>query len=609
MMKLLQLVVTCLALTIPVTTLFAEDPTHTVVIYGATPAGIAAALSAADDGAQVVLIEPTNRIGGLVTNGLSHTDFHSLQSLTGAFWDFAQRVEGYYVKTYGENSPQHEACFHGTFGEPKVNLMVFEQMLAERPTISLLKQVRLRGVQTSVGQRDQSLRIDSIRLGDQEKTLLGLKADVYIDATHEGDLMAMAKVPWRVGREGREEYGESLAPDTGDNQLQAYNFRWTMTQDEDNRILPQAPQGYQREDFVGVLGHLNSGAIEKIFDYPSKCIFKAQTPLLPNGKCDINDVSRGVVRLSLPGKNLGWPDGDLATRQKIFEEHVRDQVGLLYFLQNDDAVPEKFHDEARTWGFCKDEFQETNHFPDQLYVREARRMMGQHVYTQQDSECAPGDARAVFHATSIASGDYGNNCHGTFHEGSRFGGKHSGEFYNPVPAYQIPYGVLVPKDVDNLLVCGAVSSSHVGFCALRLEPIWMSLGQAAGHAATQAGKLKKPVQEIDVPSLQRRLHKAGSATIYVTDVRPGDPDFEAVQWWGSLGGLHGLEPTPKSPRGKKLHGQYCEAFPGHEVKLDEPLTEDVKARWMEILKGAGLTISADIKTRGDLIRAGWAAQR
>jgi FAD dependent oxidoreductase len=350
----------------------------------------------------------------------------------------------------------------------------------------------------------------------------------------------------------------------------------------------------------------------KVFDYPKSCIFKAQMPPLPNGKYDINDVSQNLVRLSLPGKNLGWPAGNFTTRKEIFDDHLRDQAGLLYFLQNDESVPESFRKEAQEWGWCRDEFEETRHLPPQLYVRESRRMIGHHVYVQRDSEHAPNDARAVLHPDSIAMADYGNNCHGTDHEGPRFGGRHTGEFYNPVPPYQIPYGVLVPRSLDNLLVPTAVSSSHVGFCALRLEPIWMSLGQASGHAAAQAITKNTSIQKIAVHELQHRLHQAESATIYVSDVLPGHADFEAVQWWGSHGGLHGISPTPEKPgqRGRDIHGQYFEANPGHTADLDSSIDLKLMQRWQAIAILAGIDARQfdrleKSSTRGEFIRSAY----
>jgi hypothetical protein len=585
------------------------DSTVDVVVYGATPAGIAAAIAAARDDCQVLLVEPTSRIGGLVTDGLSHTDYHSRESLSGAFLEFSRRVETWYVTQYGQDSPQVKASEKGVFAEPKVNLLIFQQMLAETPQITVLTQHSLQAVtsdSTTGSRRITSLTFRSI----QSAAEIMVQSAMVIDASYEGDLMAMAGVPWRAGREGRSEFQESLAPDEPDSQLQAYNFRFIMTKDPENRVTPEAPIGYRREDFLAVSDVLKSGQIQSVFGYPRKCIFKAHLPVLPNDKYDINDVSTGLIRLSLPGQNLGWPDGSAEERRKIFAEHLRDQAGLLYFLQNDESVPTAFQEEAREWGWCRDEFTDSGHLPEQLYVREARRMVGRRVFTQRDSEHAPGDARSVLHPDAVAMGDYGNNCHGTFHEGLRFGGRHTGEFYNPVPPYQIPYGTILPNEIENLLVPVAVSATHVGFCAVRLEPIWMSLGQAAGHAAAQAHQRKVSVQNVAIAPLQKRLHDAGSATIYVSDVLPGHPDFAAVQWWGTLGGLHGLAPMPDKPgkRGKQMHGQYYEANPGHAADLNTALTSDLHKRWTALAQLAGLSSDQipkwhDTMTRGDFVQS------
>jgi len=585
-----------------------SDVTVDVVIYGATPAGISAAIAAARDDCQVLLIEPTSRIGGLVTNGLSHTDYHSRESLSGAFLEFSRRVEAWYVTQYGPDSPQVKASEKGVFAEPKVNLLIFQQMLAEWPQITVLTQHSLQSVTCDSTNGSRQIEAMTFR-SDQNPEAITVQSAVVIDASYEGDLMAMAGVPWRAGREGRSEFQESLAPEQADSQLQAYNFRFIMTKDPANRVTPEAPVGYRREDFLAVSDILKSGQTESVFGYPRKCIFKAHLPVLPNDKYDINDVSGGLIRLSLPGQNLGWPAVSAEERRTIFAEHLRDQAGLLYFLQNDESVPAAFQQEAREWGWCRDEFTETGHLPEQLYVREARRIVGRRVFTQRDSEHAPGDARAVRHPDAIAMGDYGNNCHGTFHEGPRFGGRHTGEFYNPVPPYQIPYGTILPNEIENLLVPVAVSATHVGFCAIRLEPIWMSLGQAAGHAAAQANQRKVSVQNVAIAPLQKQLHEVGSATIYVSDVLPGNPDFQAVQWWGTCGGLHGLAPMPDKPgkRGKQMHGQYYEANPGHAADLDTALTADLHKRWSALAQMAGLSPEQipkwqDTLTRGDFVR-------
>lgn len=571
-----------------------------VCVYGATPGGVAAAIAAARSGSEVLLIESTDHLGGMLTGGLSHTDFHSREALSGTFLEFSQRVKEYYSETYGPESEQVRFSYEGTFGEPKVNRKILEEMLAEQQLITVITKASL---QEAFVTGD---RIDSLLFKLANKPLY-IQAEVFIDGTYEGDLLAAAGVPYRIGREGRDEYGESLAPERPDGQLQGYNFRFCATNDPDKRATVQPPPGYVRDSFLALLPILASGEIDRVFGYPKRCIYKAQIPPLPNNKYDINDVSNGLVRLSMPGRNLGWPEGSPAERKRIFDAHLLHNVGLLYFLQHDEAVPEKFRNEALEWGWCKDEFVEYNNLPPQLYIREARRMEGQYIYTQKDSEYAPGDARTLKHPTSIAMGDYNNNCHGTDHEGPLIGGRHLGEFYNPMPPYQIPYGTLIPRQLGNLIVPVAVSASHVGFCALRLEPIWMGLGQAAGHAANLAVQANTKVQDVDISQLQRNLHTDGAATIYVSDVQPGHPDFEAVQWWGTRGGLHGLEERPPDgSRGANIQGQYYEAAPGHDVRLDQPLDERTGEQWSSLIKSwdAAAIIPDSIRLRGDLIR--WA---
>ena len=201
-----------------------------VVIYGATPSGIAAAISAAKGGQRVRLVEPTAHIGGLVTSGLSHTDFHSFESLTGTYLDFSRRVEAYYAKKYGTDSPQVRDSFRGTFAEPHVNLAVFERMLAEQESIVVLKQLTLESVQVSTKNGTRHIRSATFLNSDGGKVVV--TGRVFIDATYEGDLLAKAGVPWRCGREGQDEFQESLAPKHSDDQLQAYNFRFIMTWSE-----------------------------------------------------------------------------------------------------------------------------------------------------------------------------------------------------------------------------------------------------------------------------------------------------------------------------------------------------------------------------------------
>jgi hypothetical protein len=604
-----------------------------VLVYGGTPAGVAAALAAAESGERVLLVEPYSWVGGLMTNGLTHTDFRTFEGLNGAFLRFAQRVEAHYREAHAVDSAQVRESMRGTQFEPRVARLVLEKMLAEQPRITVRTGWSLEVVKCSTDEKSRAVEIAvfvDARGEEHAET-----ARTFIDATYEGDLMAAAGVPYRVGRESGAEYGEALAPDDADAQLQGYNFRFTMTRDPALRAPVKMPRGYDRALFEGVLPLLADGRIQKAFDYPARCLFKAQLPPLPNGKHDINDVSAGLVRLSLPGDNAAWPYGasGLAahtisgstapfsrtglrqTRQRLFDEHLLWNAGLIYFIQNDDAVPARFRDEAREWGWCRDEYADNGHLPEQLYIREARRMVGVHVFSEKDSDHAPGDARAVLHRDAIAMGDYGNNCHGTAHEGSRFGGRHTGEFYKGVPPYQIPYGVLLARDVENLLVPGAMSATHVGFCALRLEPIWMSLGEAAGHAAHLSHAGKAPVARVSVPQLQARLHSRGAATIYVSDVAPGHADFPLVQWWATAGGLHGLAPRPAKPgqRGKNIIGQYYEAYPHHAAELDRPLDPALAGRWRQLALQLGiapdrLPAADEGATRGAWLRRVWAAR-
>lgn len=587
-----------------------------VVIYGATPGGIAAALAAAKGGHSVLLAEPSIRIGGMTTNGLSHPDFRTFEALTGTYWALTRRTLAYYEKTYGAESQQVKDTFRGTHAEPKVNLLLYQQMIAEHPKIAVKTQWVLVDANTRGPAGDRV--VQAARFRDAAGVEHICEGKVFIDGSYEGDLIAAAQVPYRIGVESREEYGESAAPETSSGDLQGYNFRFVMTQDPALRVPVAAPKGYRRELFAPMLELIAAGKIKRAFGGYGETdnIVKAQIPVLPNNKRDINDVSRGFVRLSLPGDQLMWPEGDAAVRRQIYDEHVLWNVGLIYFAQNDPEVPATFREEARTWGWCRDEFTESNHIPPQLYVREARRMLGLRIFTQNDTRHADGDARALLHRDAIALGDYGHSSHGVRHEGSRFGGKRFGEGLGVTYApYQIPYGTIVAKDVRNLLAPVPASASHVGFCALRLEPIWSSLGQAAGHAAhlALADGRTLDVRAVEVGDLQRRLHADDGATIYVSDVPPGSADFMAVQWWGSLGGLHGLAPRPAGRLlGRTIEGQHAESWLHHGAELDRVLEAPIAARWMTLARERGVATEAlpranDHTTRGDWIRAAFRA--
>ncbi|MEI6873154.1 MAG: FAD-dependent oxidoreductase, partial [Verrucomicrobiota bacterium] len=203
-----------------------------LLVYGATPAGIAAALAAGRDGARVLLVEPRARIGGMLTNGLSHADFRTFESLSGLYLDFSHRVEAFYEKQYGRESPQFKECLRGTNAEPKVNLAVLEEMLAEVPSVKVQRSWELENLRCSGSASTNGTNARSLEMAlflDAEHQRHTIAAHYFVDATYEGDLMAAAEIPYKVGREGRVESGEPAAPPTADDQIQAYNFRMIMT--------------------------------------------------------------------------------------------------------------------------------------------------------------------------------------------------------------------------------------------------------------------------------------------------------------------------------------------------------------------------------------------
>ena len=592
-----------LALLTLITTAFAAPD---LLIYGSTPGGIAAAVSAAEQGREVTIVEPTERIGGMLTSGLSYSDFRTFESITGFYLDFSTRVSNHYSETYGADSPQAKSNWRGTMGEPSVNLLVLQEMIEEQPKISVKIGQRLISVETSpftLGRR----RIISATFTTADGAEKTMPAKMFIDASYEGDLFAAAGENFHVGRESRSQYGEPLAGDENgdaDGQVQGYNFRLCMTTVEENKLYPPAPEGYDRKDFTPILPLIAAGKITKIFDSAHAGIYRAHLPLLPNGKTDVNDAPNAPARMSMPDINDEWPLGDHATRQRIFDQHLYYNIGLLHFLQNDSEVPENIRADARLWALCKDEFTETGGIPPQLYVREARRLVGQHVFTANDTRTAEKDARAILHPDSIAMGDYIHNCHGTGRTGTRYDGEHTGQFFDKIQPFQMKYGIIVPQKTTNLLVPVACSASHFGFGTLRLEAPWTSLGQAAGLAAHLALETGSPVQKINIPDLQKLLLADHSALIYLSDVPPSSPDFAAAQWWGLRGGFHGLVTVDEPRQPEFITGQYSKAFPEHYAELDKALTPELHETWSKLLPG-GATASELPCTRREFINAAY----
>lgn len=558
-----------------------------IAVYGSTVAGIASATSAARQGRRVALIEPSGHFGGLVTGGLSNTDFRTLEAVTGFFREYMDRVLDDYTRRYGKDSPQVADCFFGAAAEPHVSERVLRAMVSEQRTLQLLMKHRL----TSVSREGDSIRNARFRTPDGE---IEVAAKVWIDATYEGDLAAAAKVPYRIGRESTREYGERFAgvlffdqgkilpgsTGEGDTNEQCMNFRITMTNRPENRLPVPKPAGYDRAEFVKILPYFASGRITEIYTGDHSGILRLQR--IANAKSDMNDIKQAPVRLSLAGENNGWANGDEATRKRIFDRHVAHNFGLLYFLQNDPGVPASIRAKANEWGLAKDEFVHNNHMPPVLYVREGRRTIGDYVFTEHDTMPAPRSVRARVHTDAIAMGDYSLNSHGHQGAGPLYPTLFEGDYGFATTPFMIPYGVIVPRNVSNLLVPVAMSASHVGYSALRLEPTWTALGHAAGLAAHLAAEQGGATRAVPLPRLQKMLHQQKQATIYTSDVPRESPYFEAVQWAGLRGLLSDVVDYPSAvltPLKKRWGTQYSFAHPLHAVEPDRPLDEKLAAKW------------------------------
>ena len=570
--------------------------TPEVVVYGGTMSGIAAALNAASLGRSVVLIEPSDRLGGIVTSGLSFSDFRSLESLGGAYREYARRVEQYYRDRYGPESPQVRECYFGTIAEPKVSLLVLERMLAEQSLVRVLRGHSLSGVILGAPREGLAV-IHAVRVGAPQLAPVEISAPFFIDASYEGDLAAAAGAPYRVGRESTREYGERMAGvlymhngkilpgSTGeaDHRVQCANFRITMTRDPVNRVEIAKPSNYDRSEYAHVLEHYRSGRLKKAFTDGFDGVLRAR--ILPNNKADVNDIKGSPLRLSLPGEMDAWPDGSPSTRWKIAARHRDYALGLLYFLQTDPELPEAVRADARQWGLPRDEFEDSSHFPPLLYVREARRILGEYVFTEQDAIAAPGSIRAKVQPDAIAMGDYVLNCHGEQKPGAFHPGVTEGDFVHDTAPFGIPYGVLVPRRIANLLVSVAVSASHVGYSALRMEPTFTAMGQAAGIAAHLALEAGGRARDVRVPQLQRILHRRGAKTVYVSDVDTDSPLFEAVQHFGTRGFFHQLADLREitwQPLKPRVDTQHTWAVPYHDLKPDQPLEAELARSWLKL---------------------------
>lgn len=503
-----------------------------VVVYGATSGGVCAAVAAARAGASVVLLEPGRHVGGMTSGGLGYTDVGDPRVVGGMAGDLRRAVADWYGVA--------ESHYAGP--EPHVAEAIHRHWL-ERAGVDVRFGAALVAAD---GERGGAIR--SVTLADG----LHVSAAVFVDASYEGDLLAAAGVPYAVGREDRSLYGEryagrqELVPGrhtvppwispfkadstgeeggdvlpqlrdrplagvgAGDGGVMSYGYRVCLTQDA-SRVPFERRDGY--DDAYWELGR-------RIFDRWRRDGVEVRAGQLlglernlPNGKCDGNSI--GPFSLSvLDGSAWAYPTARPAERERIRLHHLHHAQDFLSFLAHDPAVPAAVRTELRGWGYAADEFADTGHLPHQLYVREARRMLGEYVLTEHDLLPEPRPQHDV-----VAMGSY----HVDIREVQRtwrWVAEHprpvgmvftEGYLSVPVRPYPIPYRALVPRFADcaNLLVPVCLSASHVAFASVRMEVQYQMLGHAAGLAAVEAARTGRPVQSIDVARVQDALRDAG----------------------------------------------------------------------------------------------------
>ena len=493
------------------------DISADVIIYGATSAGVIAAYSAKQMGKSVLIIEPSTHLGGLSSGGLGQTDIGNKYAVTGLARDFYRRIG----KHYGQ--------FEKWLFEPHVARETFQQYMNEAD-FQILYLHRLVDVAT----QDGTIQNLTIERSDQpgkenEKTVSG---KMFIDCTYEGDLMAKAGVSYIVGREANKTYNETINgvqlmeghqfPDgvdpyktpgdpssgliwgvsdnkllpngTGDSKVQAYNYRICLTKDPENSIPITKPEGYDASKYELLL-RLMAAQPDKQMLY-NYFIWSG----MPNSKTDINN--RGGFSTDMIGMNYEYPEASYEERAEIVKVHDSYTKGLLYFVGNDSRVPEQIRTEMQKWGYPKDEYPNNNHWTPQLYVREARRMIGDYVMTQ--ANCLGEkvvDDKVGMAAYTMDS----HNCQRIVVDGQvkNEGNVEVGGF-GPFP---IAYRSLTPKETEckNLLVPVCLSASHIAYGSIRMEPVFMVLGQSAAVAASMAIDAETSVQNINVDQLKSKL--------------------------------------------------------------------------------------------------------
>ncbi|MDF1812278.1 MAG: FAD-dependent oxidoreductase [Verrucomicrobiales bacterium] len=526
---------------------------YDIVIYGGTCAAVIAAVQAKKMGKTVVVVSPDKHLGGLSSGGLGWTDTGNKAVIGGLSREFYHRIWKHYDQDSSWKQQKKEEYggrgqgIKAIDGEERT-MWIFEPHAADGVFEDFVKDYEIEVVRDAWLDRGKGgVSIENGRI-TSFKTLDGksYSGKMFLDTTYEGDLVAAAGVDYHVGREGREVYGEEwngiqtgvlhhrhhfdAIPDkkridpyvvegdpssgvlprisaeppgekhAGDHRVQAYCFRMCLTNDPSNRIPFPKPENYDPKEYE---------LLARIFAAGWKETFGKFDPI-PNHKTDTNN--HGPMSTDNIGMNYKYPDGSYEERRAIIKEHENYQKGWLYFIANDPRVPKDMQEEMRTWGLPKDEFTDNGNWCHQLYIREARRMVGKFVMTEnellQRSETPQ----------SVGMGSYTIDSHNVQRYITPEGYvQNEGDIGVKCRPYKIAYGSLVPKkdQCQNLLVPVCVSSSHIAFGSIRMEPVFMILGQSAATAAAHAIDAGVAVQDIDYAKLQQRLIADGQVLEYV----------------------------------------------------------------------------------------------
>ncbi|WP_428667383.1 FAD-dependent oxidoreductase [Runella sp.] len=512
-----------------------------VIIYGGTCAAVTAAVQVKKMGKTVIIVSPDKHLGGLSSGGLGFTDTGNKEVIGGLSREFYQRLYNHYQKE--ESWKWQKKVEYGNKGQgtPAIDgtnrtMWIFEPHAAEGVFEDFVKEYKLTVYRnewldrSAKGVTKQSGGITSF------KTLSGnvYQGKMFIDATYEGDLMAAAGVKYHVGREANSVYGErsngvqagvfqhghyfksnvspykiegdpksgllpeisaeEIAPNgTGDNKIQAYCFRMCLSNHPDNRIPFPKPVGYDPARYE---------LYARVFKTGWRETYDKFDPI-PNRKTDTNN--HGPFSTDYIGKNYDYPDASYERRKAIIKDHELYQKGLMYFLQNDPRVPADVQDKMKQWGLPKDEFTDNGNWPHQLYIREARRMLGVFVMKEAD---ALAETKVP---NPIGMGSYALDAHNAQRYVKKDGYvQNEGDIgVHPKSAYSIAYGAILPKEneCNNLLVPVCVSSSHIAFGSIRMEPVFMILGQSAATAAVLAIDTKVSPQKLPYEKLREVLLK------------------------------------------------------------------------------------------------------